>query len=158
MAFNASGVLDVGQDTINFTFAGVAFEGLSQDASASAGDNKLQTIPAGSGHLVKMVCDSALTEANKGDNVFLVDDGAVDTAMAASGQAVADGACASCHGANGKGAGAAPRLAGQPAIYLILAAQAYKSGGRDHAEAAQALAGVSDADIEAASHYYASQR
>ncbi len=89
---------------------------------------------------------------------WVASDGAVDTAMAASGKAVADGACASCHGANGKGAGAAPRLAGQPAIYLILAAQAYKSGGRDHAEAAQALAGVSDADIEAASHYYASQR
>jgi len=84
--------------------------------------------------------------------------GMVDTAMVANGKAVADDACASCHGAAGEGTDVAPRLAGQPATYLTLAAQAYKSGARNHAAAAEALADVSDADIEATSHYYASLR
>jgi len=84
--------------------------------------------------------------------------GMVDTAMATSGKAVADASCASCHGAAGEGTDAAPRLAGQPATYLTLAAQAYKSGARNHAAAAAALADVSDTDIDAASHYYASLR
>lgn len=82
--------------------------------------------------------------------------GAVDAALAESGKAVAETACASCHGDSGEASDAAPRLAGQPAAYLMLAAQAYKNGGRSHAAAA--LESVSDADIEAASHYYASLR
>ena len=85
-------------------------------------------------------------------------DTSFDTGLATSGKAVADSACASCHGAAGEGGDAAPRLAGQPATYLILAAQAYKNGARNHATAAAALEGVSDADIEAASHYYSSLR
>ena len=83
---------------------------------------------------------------------------AVDAALAESGKSVADTACASCHGAGGEASDAAPRLAGQPAAYLMLAAQAYKNGGRSHAAVAAALEGVSDADIEAASHYYSSLR
>ena len=82
----------------------------------------------------------------------------VDNGLVASGKAVADSACASCHGASGEGTDAAPRLAGQPATYLTLAAKAYKTGARNHAAAAAALADVSDADIEATSHYYASLR
>ena len=89
---------------------------------------------------------------------WVASEGTVDTAMAANGKGVAESACASCHGAAGEGGEAAPRLAGQPATYLTLAAHAYKSGARNHAVAAEALAGISDADIEAASHYYANLR
>ena len=89
---------------------------------------------------------------------WISSNGMVDTAMAASGKALADGACASCHGANGEGTDAAPRLAGQPATYLTLAARAYISGSRNHDAAAAALADVSNADIDAVSHYYASLR
>lgn len=83
---------------------------------------------------------------------------AIDPGLVATGKAVADSACASCHGTNGEGGDAMPRLAGQPAAYLTLAAQAYKNGARNHATAAAALAGVSDAEIEAAAHYYSSLR
>ena len=83
---------------------------------------------------------------------------AIDTGLAAKGKAVADSTCASCHGTAGEGGDAMPRLAGQPAAYLNLAAQSYKSGARNHATAAAALEGVSNADIEAAAHYYSSLR
>jgi sulfide dehydrogenase cytochrome subunit len=82
----------------------------------------------------------------------------VDSTKAIAGKTVADAKCASCHGDNGMSTENGPRLAGQPADYLILAAQAYMSGERTHADAAAALAGVGDADIEAAAHYYASQQ
>ncbi len=92
------------------------------------------------------------------DKPWVATDTAFDAAMAESGKSVADDACASCHGDGGEGTDTGPRLAGQPAAYLVLAAQAYKNGSRNHAAAAAALEGVSDADIQAASHYYASLR
>lgn len=81
-----------------------------------------------------------------------------DPALAAAGKAVADSACASCHGADGRGTESAPRLAGQPADYLIDAARAYLSGERGDEAAAAALAAAGDDEIVAASHYYAGLR
>ena len=81
-----------------------------------------------------------------------------DADLAAAGAAVAEEFCDACHGAGGMGAEAGPRLAGQPAAYLALAANAYKTGLRSHAVAAAALSEVEDGDILAAAHHYASLR
>ncbi len=81
-----------------------------------------------------------------------------DSALAEDGKAVTDAKCASCHGDAGHGTERAPRLAGQPADYLILAAESYRTGGRTDEAAAGALAAVTEAEIAAASHFYAGQR
>lgn len=81
-----------------------------------------------------------------------------DAALAAAGAELAAARCAACHGADGRGAELAPRLAGQPAEYLALAARSYLSGGRADAAAAEGLAGLSDAEIAAAAHFYAGLR
>lgn len=81
-----------------------------------------------------------------------------DAALAAEGAAIAGARCAACHGADGRGGGAAPRLAGQPAEYLVLAARAYLDGGRRDESAAAGLAGLGERGIAAAAHYYAGLR
>ncbi len=81
-----------------------------------------------------------------------------DADLAAAGATVAEEFCDACHGAGGMGAEAGPRLAGQPAAYLALAGDAYKTGLRSHAVAAAALSEVEDQDIIAAAHHYASLR
>lgn len=67
--------------------------------------------------------------------------------------------CLACHGAQGKAvAPIYPNLAGQPAPYLELALQAYKSGGRSggQAEVMKAfVAGLSDEDVADLAAYYA---
>lgn len=81
-----------------------------------------------------------------------------DAAKAAAGAAVAEATCAACHGAGGEGTEVAPRLAGQPADYLLLAAEAYRSGERAEQIVTEVLGAVSGAEVEAAAHYYASLR
>jgi sulfide dehydrogenase cytochrome subunit len=81
-----------------------------------------------------------------------------DAAKAAAGAAVAEGFCSACHGLEGEGTEVGPRLAGQPADYLLLAAEAYRSGERTDEIATAAMGPVSDAEVEAAAHYYASLR
>lgn len=82
----------------------------------------------------------------------------VPAAEVAAGKVVADAKCASCHASSGRSTADGPRLAGQPAAYLAMAAKAYKTGARSHADAAAALEGVSDSDIELAASFYAAQR
>ena len=81
-----------------------------------------------------------------------------DPALAAAGRAAADAMCAGCHGADGRGIGRAPRLAGQPAEYLIAAARAYLTGERADETAAAGLAGAGERDIAATAHFYAGLR
>lgn len=83
---------------------------------------------------------------------------ASDPALAAEGAAVAEARCAACHGADGRGDARAPRLAGQPAEYLILAARAYLNGERHDEAAAAGLADLGEREIAAAAHYYAGLR
>ena len=83
---------------------------------------------------------------------------AFDANLAAAGATVAEEFCDACHGAGGAGAEAAPRIAGQPAAYLINSSLAYKTGTRNHPVASAALGDIDDTDIVAAAHYYASQR
>lgn len=81
-----------------------------------------------------------------------------DPALAAEGKAVAAARCASCHGADGRGTENGPRLAGQPADYLVLAARAYLTGERADETAAAAIAAASEREILAAAHFYAGLR
>lgn len=84
---------------------------------------------------------------------------AVQAGDAAAGKAKA-GACAGCHGANGKAANPTfPNLAGQNAGYIEQAIKAYKSGQRSGGQAA-IMAGMaaplSDADISDLAAYFSS--
>ena len=66
--------------------------------------------------------------------------------------------CAGCHGPNGVGDDAAtPNLAAQDPDYLVRSLKAYR-GPRKHPEMQRAVAGMSDADIEAIAAYYAVQK
>lgn len=65
-------------------------------------------------------------------------------------------ACFVCHGLKGEGDGAAPRLAGQSAGYLLKQMEDYSARWRDHSQMSAISARLSDADRVAAAHYYAS--
>lgn len=74
---------------------------------------------------------------------------------AAAGKAVTAN-CATCHGASGVSAsGAIPNLAGQKPAYLANALRAYKSNARSNGIMSALASGLSDADIENVSAYYA---
>lgn len=64
---------------------------------------------------------------------------------------------AACNGCHMAGNPAAPAMAGMPEQYLIEATKAYKTGARNHAQMAAFVAGLSDADIEDISAYYAAE-
>jgi cytochrome c553 len=69
-------------------------------------------------------------------------------------------ACAGCHGADGR-TGAAPRLAGQHAGYLVAALGAWKSGARRHGpggDAARAAHELPEDDVRAAAAWFGSRR
>lgn len=68
------------------------------------------------------------------------------------------GLCSSCHGSSGRAVLAGyPHLAGQDALYLRSAMQAYRAGTREHAQM-QAIAGVlSETDIAELSDWYSRQ-
>lgn len=76
VATDATGYLLPGADT-----AGLIFQGLAtQYKDNSAGDSGDETVIVRRRGLVKMTLDTAITQANVGDNVFLVDDQTVDVA------------------------------------------------------------------------------
>lgn len=85
---------------------------------------------------------------------------------AASGEAIAlhgsshgAPACVSCHGAHGEGNSAAgfPRLAGQPAAYLVKQLRDYAAGGRSSGVMQTVARGLSGADRAAVARYFAGQ-
>lgn len=85
----------------------------------------------------------------------------VSTAQAkdiAAGKAKADEVCAACHGKDGATTidPSYPRLAGQHADYLLVALTEYKNGSRKNAIMAKQAEGLSKADMENLSAYYAS--
>ena len=74
----------------------------------------------------------------------------------AQGPAVA-GPCAVCHGPKGiANAPETPHLAGQPQGYLVAQLKAFRDGTRKHEVMAVIAKGLSDADIDALSRWYAS--
>ena len=65
--------------------------------------------------------------------------------------------CAVCHGPKGiANAPETPHLAGQPQGYLAAQLKAFRDGTRKHEVMAVIAKGLSDADIEALSRWYAS--
>jgi len=64
--------------------------------------------------------------------------------------------CAGCHGANGEGVGATPKLAGMQEAAFIQAVQEYKSGKRPNAIMKSFAAKLSDQEIANLAAYYAS--
>ncbi len=87
--------------------------------------------------------------------------GAVDSELLRAGGKKALSSCSSCHRRSGEGGIGAPRLAGQSVGYLIAASAAYRDGGRNSPAARGkgfVMGGLSDDEIRALSHYYASLR
>ncbi len=87
----------------------------------------------------------------------------VDTKTGTGAYAISGGAvegCAQCHGAGGGGTSKGPRIAGQPAAYLLEARMAYKGGtrGGDGGAAMAVLADITDGEIEDLAHHYAAMR
>ena len=63
--------------------------------------------------------------------------------------------CVACHGADGNSATADfPRIAGQPADYLVKALRDYKSGARKNAIMAPQAANLSRRDMEDLAAFY----
>ena len=76
------------------------------------------------------------------------------------GHAIAAGVCAACHGADGNSASNNfPKLAGQPAAYLVKQLHDFKPAGTRHNGGVMVgFAGaLNDADMQAVADYYASQ-
>ncbi|MDF8361282.1 c-type cytochrome [Achromobacter anxifer] len=63
--------------------------------------------------------------------------------------------CASCHGANGEGAGLTPSLAGLSEDYLAKQLRDFKSGGRSNETMRYVANGLSDSEIAQVANYYA---
>ncbi|WP_373048521.1 c-type cytochrome [Vulgatibacter sp.] len=63
--------------------------------------------------------------------------------------------CARCHGREGEGASAFPRLAGQRAVYLAASLAAYAEGTRHSGIMQPVAAGLSEEQIAALARYYA---
>ena len=87
--------------------------------------------------------------------------GAVDSELLRAGGKKALASCSSCHRRSGEGGIGAPRLAGQSVGYLIAASAAYRDGGRNSPAARGkgfVMGGLTDDEIRALSHYYASLR
>jgi cytochrome c553 len=78
-----------------------------------------------------------------------------DAQDAKAGAARAAQACQTCHGAQGVASlPDTPHLAGQPAIYLVRAMRAYRSGERRHEVMNVVAKPLSDADIQDLAAFY----
>ena len=88
----------------------------------------------------------------------------VDSALAKKGQQLhMSKGCVGCHGANGiSPMPTTPRLAGQYAEYMVIQMQDYQDASRAIPPAAMPmrgmLTGVSEEDLRALAHFYASQK
>lgn len=83
-----------------------------------------------------------------------------DEAKAAAGEKVYEKRCADCHPDNGRETNdrGSPILANQPAEYLLAQERLYMSGKRKFSSKSDtAHAGMTEADLESISHFFASQ-
>ena len=65
-------------------------------------------------------------------------------------------ACNLCHGEHGEGADAVPRLAGQHRVYLVGQLSAFRANSRANETMHANVQGITDAQIDAISAYFAS--
>lgn len=72
---------------------------------------------------------------------------------------IATQVCAACHGADGNSTAAVnPSIAGQPADYITLQLEHFKSGVRDNAVMKGMVAALSPADMKALGMYFSQQK
>ena len=81
--------------------------------------------------------------------------GSAQAGDAAAGKAKAK-SCGGCHGADGKGKGKNPSLAGMSEAKFVKAMQDYKSGKRSHKAMVAAAKKLSNADFANLAAYYKS--
>jgi len=67
-------------------------------------------------------------------------------------------ACATCHGTNGVSHDGLPALAGMPRVQMSVTLKAFRDGQRPATIMNQLAKGYGDAEIEAISTYFASQK
>lgn len=115
-------------------------------------------------HLARKASLIALLSALSAGAAIAADGAAPKKADLAKGQAIAQAACAACHGVDGNATGNAnPKLAGQHADYLVKQLSNFKvKPGAKGPERVNAVmngfaAALSDEDIRNVSAYYASQ-
>jgi len=65
--------------------------------------------------------------------------------------------CATCHGPQGKGAGATPGIAGMPVDTFVTTLNAYKTGARQHPVMSNIAKRLSEADMANLAAYYATK-
>ena len=66
--------------------------------------------------------------------------------------------CANCHGTDGRSRGVIPAIAGQDKTYLVQQLKDFRDGKRPSTIMQQLAKGYTDAQIEAAAAYLASQK
>jgi cytochrome subunit of sulfide dehydrogenase len=66
--------------------------------------------------------------------------------------------CTNCHGTDGRSRGAIPSIAGQDKAYLVQQLKDFRDGKRPSTIMQQLAKGYSDAQIDAAAAYLASQK
>jgi cytochrome c553 len=66
--------------------------------------------------------------------------------------------CAACHGTEGRSRGGVPSLAGREKDELVRAMRAFRTGERPSTIMQQLAKGYSDAEIDAAAAYFATQK
>ncbi len=71
--------------------------------------------------------------------------------------AVLAGTCFSCHGPDGRSAGAMPAIAGKSAAYIAAKLAAFKSGAAEATVMNRIARGFSEAEIEAVAKYLAAR-
>jgi cytochrome c553 len=85
--------------------------------------------------------------------------GAGGSAWAAGDAAAGKGkaaVCTTCHGANGEGMAANPKIAGLKADHIVKQLKAFKSGERPNPTKKAMLGGTSDQDVEDLAAYFSS--
>ncbi len=87
----------------------------------------------------------------------LVGCGAAEAGDGLSGRDIAAN-CASCHGTNGRSLGAIPGLAGRDKAELVALVREFRDGTRPSTVMRQLAKGYTNAQIEAAAAYFASQK
>ena len=117
------------------------------------------TEPLPPGMVVEMAEDDDLVRARDQINRGFVQYARADDLALGKKEAIT-GACGTCHGANYKGIGDVPRLAGQHSLYLIRQLKDMQIGARKDKNAAlmkPVVANLSDREIVAVAAYLASK-
>lgn len=103
---------------------------------------------------------ATLTEEEKADIAAFLSSGALENKEVVGTPPPATQTCVACHGADGAKTVAPdyPKLAGQPADYLVHALKDYKSGKRKNPIMAGIISGVDEKDFEALAEFFSKQQ